>query len=892
MSRLIVKNLASSLNEKKLRETFSSLGGQITDVQLKFTPEGKFRHFGFVGFSREEDAQKAQAHFHKNFLNGSRIHVEICADLGDETKPRAWSKYAPDSSASIQKKKKKKLEEEKGDDDEEEEEDERKIRKAKRAQKKAEKKQQVQALLDKYSDDPKFQEFMRIHKRNAAEGVWNNDNILEVGRTFEAEHGPPKTDDNEKNDDEGKEKDDEDESIEPVEEKEPKQACNKALSDLDYLKTKQEGVLPEEVKPAKAKPEKPKKEPKNETYFTVKLSGLPLKCKKKDLKDFLQPVKPKSIRRPPHVGGIAYLGFATVEEQKRALTKHKSFLQGHQIMVKKYEKIKESVDVQAKWKEQEEGLKHEETLAESGRLFLRNLSYGIVEEDLETLFKPYGPLAEVNLPIDRITRKPKGFAFITYVIPENATQAYTALDGTSFQGRLLHILPGKSKPSVEELANAEGLTFKQKKALKEKAQASSSHNWNTLFLGSSAVADLMAQKYNVSKSDVLTGDGKQSAAVRLALGETEIVAETRKFLEDEGISLDAFSRPPQERSKTVILIKNLPAGTQPIEIRDKFAKFGELGRVVLPPHGVTAIVEYLDPSEARKGFRGLAYSKFHNTPLYLEWAPQNSFTREALPKEEQRKTTETSHDDDDSGVDTRNDVDDHFEPEDDTTLFVKNLNFSTTEEDLKHFFAKIGPIHSATISKKKDLKRPGEMLSMGYGFVQFKLKSSAEKALKNLQHKMLNDHCLELKRSTRATTSNDQVQTARKQNVNSQDPTKSGTKLMVRNVPFEAHQKEIEDIFKTFGELKSVRLPKKVTGSHRGFCFIEYGTKSDAKKAFEALCHSTHLYGRRLVLEWAENEDTVEDLRRKTASHYVEGAPANKRLKKSEFQESIALETP
>lgn len=40
------------------------------------------------------------------------------------------------------------------------------------------------------------------------------------------------------------------------------------------------------------------------------------------------------------------------------------------------------------------------------------------------------------------------------------------------------------------------------------------------------------------------------------------------------------------------------------------------------------------------------------------------------------------------------------------------------------------------------------------------------------------------------------------------------------------------------------------------------------QKAFAALCHSTHLYGRRLVLEWADAEDTVETLRRKTAEHF------------------------
>lgn len=40
------------------------------------------------------------------------------------------------------------------------------------------------------------------------------------------------------------------------------------------------------------------------------------------------------------------------------------------------------------------------------------------------------------------------------------------------------------------------------------------------------------------------------------------------------------------------------------------------------------------------------------------------------------------------------------------------------------------------------------------------------------------------------------------------------------------------------------------------------------QKAFSALCHSTHLYGRRLVLEWADTEESVEDLRRKTAQHF------------------------
>ncbi len=73
------------------------------------------------------------------------------------------------------------------------------------------------------------------------------------------------------------------------------------------------------------------------------------------------------------------------------------------------------------------------------------------------------------------------------------------------------------------------------------------------------------------------------------------------------------------------MVKNLDAQANDDELRDLFSPFGELGRVLLPPRGVTAIVEFLEPSEAKVAFRKLAYSKFRHMPLYLEWAPTNVF---------------------------------------------------------------------------------------------------------------------------------------------------------------------------------------------------------------------------------------------------------------------------
>ena len=91
-----------------------------------------------------------------------------------------------------------------------------------------------------------------------------------------------------------------------------------------------------------------------------------------------------------------------------------------------------------------------------------------------------------------------------------------------------------------------------------------------------------------------------------------------------------------------------------------------------------------------------------------------------------------------------------------------------------------------------------------------------------------------MKRSNRAESNTDQVKTARK-TVENNVKGKESAKMVVRNVPFEAKAKEIQDIFSTFGQLKRVFLPEKVTGGHRGFAFVEFISKEEAKKGMKSL---------------------------------------------------------
>uniref|UniRef100_A0AAR2JAZ4 RRM domain-containing protein n=1 Tax=Pygocentrus nattereri TaxID=42514 RepID=A0AAR2JAZ4_PYGNA len=817
----------NKMKEERFRKMFSAFG-TLTDCGLKFTKDGKFRKFGFVGFKCEEDAEKALKHFNKSFVDTSRVTVEFCTDLGDPNKSRPWSKHSRQAE-----KPKGEQKQEKGEN-----KDEKPV-----------------TLLGELEEDPGFQEFLAVHKKRTQVPTWANDSVEAASKeknsvgddylNFDSDESEEMSDN--ENDEDASEEEDDNQGV-------PLEALKEGLSDMDYLRSKM-------VKKSDMVDEK---EDDDEDHDEEEEEEQEEKRPAKQTDRSLMPKRSKS-------------------DPSRALRLNRDYMGGRYIEVFRVTNFKDKrgkkETLQEKkfvsdLKEDEE----EEDVAESGRLFVRNLPYTCTEEELKELFTKHGPLSELHFPIDSLTKKPKGFAFVTFMIPENAVTALAQLDGHIFQGRILHVIPSRiKKENPEQGPNAPGSSsYKRQKDAKDKAASSSSHNWNTLFLGTSAVADAIAEKYNTTKSQVLDHESQGSLAVRMALGETQIVQETRQFLLDNGISLDSFSQAAGQHSNSVMLVKNLPSGVQVEDLEALFSPHGSLGRVLLPPAGLTAIVEFLEPTEAKRAFTRLAYTKFQHVPLYLEWAPVAVFSTPKAQPEAVSKAGVGEQTDKQKQEEEEEEKEEEDEEESlpGSTLFIKNLNFSTTEETLQETFSKCGVVKICTISKKRD--KAGKLLSMGYGFVQYKKPEAAQKAMRQLQHCMVDEHQLELKISERGLKSGVATTSRKKQKAKKQ----TTSKILVRNVPFQATVKELRELFCTFGELKTVRLPKKgVGGAHRGFAFVDFITKQDAKKAFMALCHSTHLYGRRLVLEWAETEESVEDLRRKTAQHFHDAPKKRKQAK-------------
>ena len=142
----------------------------------------------------------------------------------------------------------------------------------------------------------------------------------------------------------------------------------------------------------------------------------------------------------------------------------------------------------------------------------------------------------------------------------------------------------------------------------------------------------------------------------------------------------------KNRSKVVILVKNLPFQTEEMNLRNMFTYYGTLGKFILLPSRAIAVVEYLEPSEARKAFRALAFRPFMHQPLFLEWAPLGLLKRPDQIRRPGNPTGGSS-----SHSTSTSEEAEELDGVESSTLFIKNLNFNTTEDQLRALFSQFGP---------------------------------------------------------------------------------------------------------------------------------------------------------------------------------------------------------
>ncbi len=93
------------------------------------------------------------------------------------------------------------------------------------------------------------------------------------------------------------------------------------------------------------------------------------------------------------------------------------------------------------------------------RLFVGNLSYQTMENDLQDYFAQAGAVNSVNLMMDKMTGKSRGFAFIEFANPDEANKAIEQFHNKEFQGRALTVniaRPREERPQQQRWSGGGG----------------------------------------------------------------------------------------------------------------------------------------------------------------------------------------------------------------------------------------------------------------------------------------------------------------------------------------------------------------------------------------------------------------------------------------------------
>lgn len=798
MSRIIVKGLPIYLEDDKLKEHFvkrlidkhaSSRNTEdlITDVKILKDRNGQSRRFAFIGYRSEEDAFDAVSYFDGSFINTSKIEVAMAKSFADPRVPKSMKEQRREALKRLREKEEKLL-----------------LEKETKKPKTTNDKKKGKSISAEIEKDKQLKEFIETMKPSSQVSSWENAGIVGTQKPEETEA-----------------------------------SGNSLLAQALALKDDNADGSDDEYtdfrKPSEAE---------EEDEGVVEENMLDASQRDEAADD--------NLAKDEHISDLDWF-------KQRRVRMRDGEKQPVQTAPVEEEPVEEKVaeEEEAPQKAEDKAMAQ---ICKTGRLFLRNILYTSTEADFKQLFSPFGELEEVHVALDTRTGKSKGFAYVLFKNPQDAAEAYIALDKQIFQGRLLHILPGEAKKDhrLDEF-DLKNLPLKKQKELKRKAGASKqSFAWNSLYMNQDAVLGSVAAKLGLQKSQLIDPENS-SSAVKQALAEAHVIGDVRKFFESKGVDLTKFGqlKNANQRDNRVILVKNFPFGTTVEELGDLFLPFGKLERFLMPPAGTIAIVQYRDITAARAAFTKLAYKRFADGIIYLEMGPKDCFTREAqvdetLESHEGSGSTNvtevgpSSHDlmqtTDTAGSEADKEEDDAIDGPT-VSIFIKNLNFSTTSLQLTELFRSFNGFIVAQVKTKPDSKDKNRTLSMGFGFAEFKTKEQALAVISAVDGTVLDGHKLQLKISHRAGTAN---------NAQKGKSKKSG-KIIVKNLPFEATRKDIFELFSSFGHLKSVRVPKKFDKSARGFAFVEFLLPKEAENAMDQL-QGVHLLGRRLVMQFAQQD--------------------------------------
>ena len=174
-------------------------------------------------------------------------------------------------------------------------------------------------------------------------------------------------------------------------------------------------------------------------------------------------------------------------------------------------------------------------------IFVAKLDFGVSKEQLTQLFEEYGRVTKVNIPTDKETGKPRGFAFVEMPDADEANNAISALDGFEINRRRLAVKIAENRNDNKKPQNRSSFNSNQRR---ESNYSAKTNNENEEKAGQLPPSDLNKpenrKKSSKSKKRNFDTDSDRAKKTKMP-AHKKSGKNFRYFEEDEPLENDLFS---------------------------------------------------------------------------------------------------------------------------------------------------------------------------------------------------------------------------------------------------------------------------------------------------------------------------------------------------------------
>ncbi|KAF8403598.1 hypothetical protein HHK36_011702 [Tetracentron sinense] len=347
-------------------------------------------------------------------------------------------------------------------------------------------------------------------------------------------------------------------------------------------------------------------------------------------------------------------------------------------------------------------------------LYVGDLDPSISEGHLYDLFSQVAQVASIRVCRDQIRRVSLGYAYVNYNNPQDASNALEILNFTPINGRPIRVMFSHRDPSIRRSGFA-NIFIK---------------NLDTS-IDNKALQDTFAAFGTVLSCKVATDNSGQSKGYGFVQFEQEDAAQNAikslngMLINDKQVYVGLFVR-RQERDQTNgspkftnVYVKGLSETTTDEDLKGVFGNYGPITSAVVmrDANGNSrcfGFVNFQNPDDAASAVENLNGTSFNDEKVWFVGKAQRKVEREVelKAKYEQERNG-------------------RLEKLQGANLYLKNLDDSINDENLKELFSEFG-----TITSCKVMLDP-QGLSRGSGFVAFSTPEEATRAVNEMNGKMI-----------------------------------------------------------------------------------------------------------------------------------------------------------